>query len=193
MRNTTVGISLLLLAAGCSSMTHTEKGLLAGTGLGAGAGALVGSMTGNAGAGAAIGSVLGAMAGGLTGNAIDNAEQRGAARAAAALEAQRPRVSLQDVVRMTHQHLPDHLIINEIRTTNSVYDLSPNDVIYLKSQGVSDPVITEMQNRRVAVVQPVHVVEPRPLVVRETYVVHPAPPPPHMHVGFGWTSGGRCR
>jgi hypothetical protein len=89
-------------------------------------------------------------------------------------------VTLDQVVSMTQQHLDDGLIINQIRTTNSVYDLTASDVTWLKGQGVSDAVITEMQARRPGYVYPA------PGYVRPVYVVEDPPPPVHVGVGFGY-------
>ena len=63
----------------------------------------------------------------------------------------------------------------------------PEDITYLKQQGVSDGIVQEMQMRRpgVAVVQPMY--------ARPVYVVHPPPPPPVVGVGLGFGfGGGRC-
>lgn len=58
--------ALLMLAAGCSSMSEREQGTAKGAGIGAVAGAVIGSATGgNAGRSAAIGGVVGAVAGNL--------------------------------------------------------------------------------------------------------------------------------
>ena len=141
-----------------------------------GSGALIGGHK-HAGAGALIGAGVGAVAGGLTGKAIDNAEAKAAA-------ARRPPLGLTDVVTMAQNHVSDSVIINEIRTTGSVFTMSSNDVIYLKQQGVSDVVVQEMQAtsgrpRRVYAAEPVY--------ARQVYVVEqPPPPPPVVGVGVGF-------
>jgi hypothetical protein len=178
----------MLLAGGCASMNNTDKGVLAGGGIGAGTGALIGSASGNTGLGAAVGGVVGAVSGGLIGNGIDNAERKAEARLAAATAVPPPPgpLGLTDVVQMAHQHIDDGIIISQIRTTGSVYHLSAQDIIWLKENGVSDPVVREMQAtahrppRRVYTATPVY---------QPVYVV-PGPPPPPVRVGFGI---GYCR
>jgi hypothetical protein len=171
-----------LFACGCSSMSDTDKGILGGGALGAGVGALLGSAVHRPGAGAAIGAGVGAVTGGLVGNASDK-EKAAEARAAAATA--RGPLGLTDVVALAQQHISDEVIIQQIRTTGSVYNLSPNDIVYLKQNGVSDAVVQEMQMsagrypRRVYV-QPAY---------QPVYVVDPPPPPPvSVGVGVGFRS-----
>ena len=84
---------------------------------------------------------------------------------------------------MAQQHVSDDVIITQIRTTRSVFQLSANDTIWLKQQGVSDVVIQEMlatpsrYYRRVYSAAPAY---PPPV-----YVVEPAPPVA-VGVGFGY-------
>jgi hypothetical protein len=170
---------VLLLGCGCS--TNTETGLLTGGVLGGVLGAGIGSLTGHPGAGAAIGAAAGAATGGLAGAAVDHQEQRNEARAAAYAAAQRPPLTVMDVVKLTQQHISDDVIINDMRATYSVYSLTADDIIWLKGQGVSDVVVNEMLARRPGMVyvpaHPVYVAEPAPVAVG---------------VGFGWGPRYRC-
>lgn len=184
-----------LLPCGCASLNHTEKGALGGAGLGGVAGGIIGHQLGDTAAGAAIGAGLGGIAGGLTGHAIDESERKTDARIQAAAAQARAPLGLTDVIQMTQQHISDDLIINQIRASGSVYTLSPNDIYLLKSNGVSDAVIREMQAtgyrppRRVYSEVPVY-----PAPVCERVYVYPAPPPPPVFgVGLGYTRYGRCR
>jgi len=176
-------LSGVLFTTGCSSMSQTEAGAVGGGLLGAGAGALIGSATGHTGAGAAIGAGVGALAGGVTGNAVEESEKRTQAQiqAAAAAQAQaRPPLGLVDVVTMSQQHISDSVIITQIRTTGSVYRLTPTDINWLKENGVSDGVIIEMQATASRVPPAVTVVRP----VRPVYVYEEPPP---IGVGFTYT------
>ena len=167
-----------VLGSGCQSNTGT--GALAGGGLGAVAGALIAGPR-HAAAGALAGGVLGATAGGLTGAAVDNSEKKAAARDAA-LRA----LSLEDVVKLTASGASDELIINQIRTTGSVYILSAEQLIWLQNNGVREPVIREMQ---ATAVRPRRVYTAVP--VQPVYVADPYPPPP-VGVGVGVSVvGGR--
>ena len=172
---------LPVFGAGCQSMSNTDKGVLAGAGLGSAAGTLVGGSRGHAGAGALIGGALGAVAGGLTGSAIDRSERKQAQ--AAAVAAQQRALALQDVADLTANGSSDAVIINQIRTSGSVYHLSAQDVIWLQNSGVREPVIREMQ--ATAYRAPRLVYAPAPPVY-----VYPPPPPP-VGVGVGFSFHGR--
>jgi hypothetical protein len=163
------GAALLpaVLACGCSSLNHTENGALAGGAIGAGTGALIGNATGHTAGGALIGAGVGALTGGLIGNSADQADKK---VAAAEAKSQLDKVG---VVQMVQNHVSDEIIINQIRTGGSVFHLTGEDVVWLKSNGVSDRVIAEMQ-----------LTASRPARV---YVVEPQPAPPVVGVGFGYT------
>jgi Glycine zipper len=170
----------VLLMAGCDSLSHTENGALAGGAIGAGTGALIGNMTGHAGGGALIGAGVGALSGGLIGHAADKSEQKAAAQAGHPL-------GMVDVVQMAQQHVSDDLIISDIRSTASVFQLSAQDTIWLKQNGVSDRVVQEMMATAYRYPRRAYSAVPADGV----YVVEPAPPPVAVGVGFGY--GGRWR
>jgi hypothetical protein len=169
---------LLLLSCGCQCMNNTEAGALGGGIFGGALGTMVGLATHHPLAGAAIGAAAGTATGALVGNSEDRREARAEARAAA-YASQNPPLTLQDVARMSQQHVSDSLIIQQIRTTSSVYHLAADDITWLKQMGVSDMVILEMQTRRAA-----YVAGPARVVY-----VEPAPPPPvavGVGLGYGW-------
>ncbi len=182
MRNWTLHVVLAFLASLCSvgCATHTGTGALAGGGLGAATGALIGSATGDAGKGALLGAGLGAAAGGLVGAGQDEVDRKNRDRYAAAT-AQGP-VTVGDVVHMTHSGVREDTIVATIRSSNSVFHLTPADVTDLHNQGVSDRVIQAMLDQRRVVVRP------RP-VVYEAAPVYVVEPPPRVHVGFGYHYG----
>jgi surface antigen len=157
-------------------MSNTDRGVLGGGAIGAGTGAAIGSLTGHTGAGAAIGAIAGAVGGGLIGNAADERDRREQAARVAAANA-RPPLSLEEIANLAQQHVSDEIIITQIRTTGSVYNLTAEQIVWLRQVGVSERVIQEMQ---------LTAQYPRPVVVVEP----PCPPPPvHIGVGFGF---GRC-
>ena len=181
LRVLSVVVCPLLLSCGCSSMSNTDRGALGGGAIGAGTGAIIGNATGHTGAGALIGGAVGAVTGGLIGNAADEREKKTEAAIAAAQAQQQ--IGLTDIVQMTQQHVSDPVIINQIRSSHSVYQLSAQDTIWLKQNGVSDAVITEMMAtphypRRVYTAAPVYG-EP-------VYIVEPPPPPVAVGVGVGF-------
>jgi hypothetical protein len=154
---------LLILSCGCESMNNTQAGALGGGLFGAALGTVVGCAARNPLAGAAIGGAVGAGTGALIGNSEDRREER-YQRRAAAIQAANPPLTLYDIADMSQKHIGDGIIIQQIRYTNSMYNLSPNDINWLKQQGVSDTVVMEMQTRRPMVIQggaPI-LVEPAP-------------------------------
>jgi hypothetical protein len=178
MRKTTFVAAILLpawAACGCSSLSHTENGALAGGAIGAGTGAIIGHALGHTGGGALIGAGVGALSGGLIGHAADEGEKKAAAAA-------RPPLGLVDVVQMAQSHVSDDLIISDIRTTGSVFHLSSQDTIWLKQNGVSDRVVQEMMVT--ATRYPRRVYAAAPVYGEPVYVVEP-PPPVAVGVGFG--------
>jgi hypothetical protein len=172
------GVSLLAsLGGGCSCMNNTQQGALAGGALGAGAGALIGSTKGKAGIGAVAGGAIGAIGGALVGHAADENQRKTQAAIAAANAP--PPLSLEEVVRLTANGASDEIIIGQIYNSGSVYNLTPDQIIYLQSNGVRDRVIQVMQQTRYRPVRQVY--------VQPVYVAPPPPPP----VGFGLMIRGR--
>jgi uncharacterized protein YcfJ len=166
--------SFLLLPAlctGCAGGPNAEGGAIAGGLIGAGTGALIGR-----GPGALIGAGAGALAGGLLGNEVDKSQQRKATQAYAQAQAAANQRALQlpDVVAMANSGVSDGLIIGQIRSTGTVYNLSANDILYLRGNHVSESVIAEMQATGY---RPQRVYTTAPPVV-----VYDPPPPP---VGVG--------
>jgi hypothetical protein len=87
---------------------------------------------------------------------------------------------------MTQEHVSDNVIITKIRTSPVVYQLTSQDVLMLKQNGVSDVVVSEMMAtatrypRRVYTAAPVYGPPPPAVVVVEQ------PPPPPVAVGVGF-------
>lgn len=184
MRRAWIAGGLLLLTSTGCAMNNTEAGALGGGVIGAGLGTIVGGLSGHPLAGAAIGGAGGALVGGAVGNSEDRREKR-EAQAVAAWQAQ-TQMTLTDVVSMTQQHISDTIIINQMDTTYTNFNIRPEEITYLKQQGVSDRVITAMQVRRSP---PPGYYYRRPGVV----YVDPGPPPPvAVGVGFGYGYGRRC-
>ncbi|MCX7666265.1 MAG: glycine zipper domain-containing protein [Gemmataceae bacterium] len=198
-----LSLSVCLFGAGCSGMSKTAQGAGIGAGIGAGAGAILGQASGGkAGKGALIGAAAGTVLGGLIGNEEDRKDKEvleDRVRAAEhsrdeTLKAVRPKLTLEEIVKLTQDGVSDDIIINQIRTTQSRYELTTEQISYLKSYNVSNAVIREMQNRRTGQAEdPVYrrpreviVAPPPPTVVRPVYVVEPIPvlPPPPPRPGF---------
>jgi hypothetical protein len=178
-----VGGALLpaLLACGCEGLSHSENGALAGGAVGAGTGAIVGHALGNTGVGALAGGAIGAVSGALLGKSVDKSEERAAAAAQARM------MTLPQIAQMSQQHISEAIIIDQIRSTGSVYHLTSDDILWLKSQGVSDAVVAEMQATATRYPARVYTAVP----VYDGDAVYVAPPPPvSVGVGVGFGGGG---
>ncbi len=55
-----------------------------------------------------------------------------------------PAMTLQDVIDLSKAKVSDDVIIDQMRSTQSYFQLSTNDIIALKNEGVSEKVITAM-------------------------------------------------
>jgi surface antigen len=174
----------VLLAGGCENLNNTEKGILTGGALGTGAGALIGAATHHTGAGAAIGAVVGGLSGGLIGNSLDNQERRHQEELAAAVAA-RGGMGVTDIIYMTQQHVSDDIVINQIRATGSTFNLSANDITWLKQNNVSDAVIYEMQMSATRVPRRVYV-QTAPVYAYPPPAVYYVPEPAPVSVGVGF-------
>lgn len=144
------GLLLLCMSAGCQDLNHTEAGALVGTGVGAAAGAIIGHQSGHRDKGALIGAASGALAGGLIGNAQDAREERDAAiaqahAAEAARQADLRAMTNDDLIKMAQSGVSDEVIIRAVQTRGGRFDLSPDGIIALKANGVSDPVVLAIQ------------------------------------------------
>jgi hypothetical protein len=174
-RRALFGGTLASVALACGCQTATGTGALAGGAIGAGLGGLLGGR--HSGAAALAGGAIGAGVGGLTGAAVDANRER-----KAAAEVARRAPTLEDVVRMTHENVPDSEIVTQIQTSGAVYQLTADQIIYLTQNGVHQPVVSALQGTAYRPARAVYVAPPPPV-----YVVEPAPPPPPVGVGIGFS------
>jgi hypothetical protein len=158
----------------------TAGGAVVGGALGAITGAAVSGRK-NRPENALIGAGIGALTGGLLGNAKDRNDEVRAANGRAVVGQMNQQVAAAavtnyDLVEMTRAGLGDDLIISTMRARGVRLDLSPQQLIALKQQGVSDRVVMAAQDmgggRSVVAPAPVGVVRevPPPAVI-----VRPAP------------------
>jgi hypothetical protein len=180
----------------------TAVGAVTGGGLGAITGAIVGGKKNREG-GALIGAGVGALTGGLIGKSVDNADEQRTAIGVAATQranaqAAATAVTNFDLVEMTRAGVSDELIISTIRSRGGRFDLSPNQLIALKQNGVSGRVVMAAQTMSsggyatptpVVSGAPVYV-EPAPVFVTPAPVVYVRPVPPPVSVYFGGHWGG---
>jgi hypothetical protein len=55
---------------------------------------------------------------------------------------------VEDVLKLTRAQVSEDVTLNFIHNTGTIYNLSPNDIVYLRNQGVSDRVINTMLDQR---------------------------------------------
>jgi hypothetical protein len=158
---------VLVPVVGCA--THEGTGAAVGGLLGAGTGAIIGKAAGNTGAGTLLGAGVGALTGAAVGNAEDRREHREAVMAASATSI--GPMSTADVIKLTQSNVHESTIIKQIQSSRTVFQLTTDDVVSLKSYGVSDGVINAMLDSARRPIRPV--VYERPVVIREY-----CPPPP---------------
>lgn len=163
---------LLVPAMGCA--THEGTGAAVGGLLGAGTGAIIGKAAGNTGAGALLGAGVGALTGAAVGNSEDRKEHREAVMAASATSV--GPMCLNDVIKLTQSNVGETTIIKQIQTSRTVFQLTTDDVVMLKSYGVTDPVINALQD---SVRRPI-----RQVVYERPVVIHEYCPPPPIGMGF---------
>jgi hypothetical protein len=178
-------------------MSGTAAGAGIGGALGTGAGLALGAATGNPKTGAIAGGLIGAGVGAAAGNSADQAKQaraedRQAAVAIAQAQAQ-GKMGMMDVVQMVQAGQSEAVIINQIQTTGSTFQLSASDLGFLKASNVPDSVIVAMQTAR-----PVAVVAPRRAVVVDpsATVIYERPAPVYVapaYVAPVYVGGGYYR
>lgn len=191
--------------SGCASMNNTERGAVGGGVVGTALGTAVGAATGRPLAGALIGGGLGTAGGALLGNDADKQDRRDRdivqAAALADAQAQQQQLGIFDVMKLAQEGHDDQIIINQIRSTRSTFDLKASDLGELKRAGVSSRVIAEMQAARPAVAprrvivreQGPVIYEPSPVFVRPRPgpVVFVGPPPRYYGYGGCYHHGPR--
>jgi len=84
------------------------------------------------------------------------ASQPAAAPASTAVTAPAPTklpYGVEDVLKLTHAQISEEIILNYVRNSGTIYNLSPQDIVYLRDQGVSEKVVNAMLDQRTQVQQ----------------------------------------
>jgi hypothetical protein len=141
---------IALPCAGCqSSPNRAGEGAVIGGILGAGAGAIIGNQSRDRDKGrtqgALIGGALGALGGALAGSQIQKQPAQAQQRASVPSAANPNQISLGQVVDLSREGIHEDVIIDRIRLTNSRYNLTADDLNYLRQNSVSEKVIQVMQ------------------------------------------------
>jgi hypothetical protein len=181
-----IAVAVLIVSVsgmGCRTASHADRGSLVGSGLGAATGAIIGHQNGRTAQGAVLGAAAGAITGGLIGDAQDAREERDAA-IAQLHQAELQAMTNGDLIKMTQAGISPDLIVSTVRDRGGRFDLSPDQIIYLKQSGVSDPVIQAIQGMRAGDTTATHVL---PTSSRSTAVLTASPNvivvPPRIGVG----------
>jgi len=134
---------LMFINASCQSTSDnkTTEGALIGGLLGATAGGVIGHQSGHGLEGAGIGAAAGALTGALVGSQMKKAPQD----TASGQGVNPNQMTMQQVVDLSKQGVNENVIIDKIRLTNSKFNLSAEDLTYLRDEGVSQSVINAMQ------------------------------------------------
>jgi hypothetical protein len=127
----------------------TASGTFLGGAMGAITGAIIGGKH-HAGQDALIGAGVGAVTGNLLGRSKDANDERRAAQGAAAVgqmnqQAVAMAVTDNDLVQMTRAGISEDVIISTMRSRGTRIDLSPQSLIALRQQGVTDRVVMAAQ------------------------------------------------
>ena len=135
-------LTFVFIILGCeTNKTRVGEGAGIGAAIGAIAGGVIGNQSGNAVGGALIGGALGGAGGAAVGAQINKptTAQNTQAQPAAG------QITIQQIVELTKLGESGDEIISKIKSTNSSYALTADDITYLRKQGVSQRVIETMQ------------------------------------------------
>ena len=141
------GLFFMMIGLGCQSTNSgAVKGGVIGGIIGAVGGGIIGHQSGHGGEGAAIGAAAGAVTGAIIGNQTGTPGQAATpAQTTPTMSANQ--MSMQQIVDLTKQGVNEAVIIDRIRMSNSRFNLTADDINYLKLQGVSQKVIDVMQGK----------------------------------------------
>jgi hypothetical protein len=142
-------VAIQLSVAGCMSPRGTPDYTATGALAGGAAGVIIGSMSHNPRAGVVVGGAVGTVVGSIIGHSLDEAQE-------ARLRAQEPQtlrrleqgapLTVEDIKALVMADISDELILSQIKNSQTVFQLSADQVIDLKNCGVSDAVIKFMIN-----------------------------------------------
>ena len=176
------GILIVLFSGvGCQTPYHQNQNrndlALFGGLTGAGIGAALSNGNSNTGENAVIGAALGALTGAAIGNQADEIEARNQVLFQQHLGRQLAgATTMKDVVSLSQAGLSDDVIRTHIARHGVSRQLSTQNLIAMKQQGVSDAVIQAMQAPPVVDVVSA---SDAPVIVEEHY--HAGPPFPWFH------------
>lgn len=180
---------LMWTATSSHAQSYRNQDAAVGGLAGAVIGGIIGHQNDETPEGALIGGAVGAIAGGLLGNNKDQQTQRHryyhqqARHQNYRYQQQRVAraVTINDVVNMSRSGLADSVIVNQIRTNGVADHVGTHQIISMHNNGVSEHVITAMQEAPRAGMAPTETVvvhnpaTTRPVIVRKEVHVVPRP------------------
>jgi len=81
-------------------------------------------------------------------SSAQNADNTIPPASAAPAVAQKLPYGVEDIVKLSHAQISEDVILNYVQNSGTVYNLGPNDLVYLRQQGVSDRVVNAMLDQR---------------------------------------------
>lgn len=75
-----------------------------------------------------------------------------------------------DILKLSRAQIGEEIIVNYIHNSGTIYNLAPNDIVYLRDQGVSDKVVNTMLEQRKRAEFAVQSAQPTPAVPNATSV-----------------------
>ncbi|MCD6539667.1 MAG: glycine zipper 2TM domain-containing protein [Candidatus Omnitrophica bacterium] len=138
-------ILLLVFSWGCQNRkTRAVEGAAIGAVTGAALGSIIGHQSGETGEGAGIGAAIGAIGGAIIGSQIEKEKTP----PSAPQYSNSNQLTLNQIIEMTQQGVSPAVIIDRIYLTNSYFKTTPQDIDYLRSQGVSPEVVKVIEQRQ---------------------------------------------
>jgi outer membrane lipoprotein SlyB len=203
MKLPTVSLILAVSAVvwtGCVNPDGSPNNTGSGALIGGAFGALVGAAAGgrHGGPDALIGAAAGVIAGGLIGHSVDEDQQarlRAEAPATYVRISQQQPLTVADIKSMAKAGVSEDVIINQIVTTHTGFQLASSDIIDLRNSGVTDKVVnfmigTASDPTAIPSGSTTTVVEQTPPLPATDVVVAP-PGPDYVWVGGEWIWNGR--
>ncbi len=156
----------VVVATGCASPYHADRGAATGGLLGATAGAIIGHQSGHTLGGAVLGGAVGALAGNAIGSGMDEVEARNRAEIEARLGRQVApgAVTVDDIIAMTRAGVDEEVIAQYVSYRGMAHPVHAPEMIRMQQEGVGKTVMQAAQRPPIQraparVSQPTYIVE----------------------------------
>jgi hypothetical protein len=88
---------------------------------------------------------------------------------------------VDDVLKLSRAQVSEDIVLNYIQNSGTIYNLGPNEIVYLRNQGVSDHIVNAMLDQRKRVIEAAgSAASPAPVQTAATGegIIAPSYPPP---------------